>query len=288
MTVNYDETDPTAAAQQIQTWLNSFTPVTGVERRDACDRQRHRSPHVRRRLRCGHRGPGPVDAAAVPQSVARESRNRPDGLSCRRCAVTNLDRPFTINNIPVSPTNPDLTAEAIASYFQPPSVRAPRRSRRSLFRLPTRLRACQHDGPLYRAGRDQRPDQLDPLDLRHGPARDRREWRVEFDPVRHHLQRLCQRRPGDTGESSPGRPSMPRWSSPIASAPAAPSLSSAPLNAEGCALQPGGFRASGQDSQAERKRVRGQSAAADQHLHAEHSGPQQHSRPWPWTARAIS
>ena len=30
LTVNYDESDPSAAAQQIQTWLHGFTPVYGV------------------------------------------------------------------------------------------------------------------------------------------------------------------------------------------------------------------------------------------------------------------
>ena len=32
--------------------------------------------------------------------------------------LTNLDRPFTVNNIPVSQTDPNLTAEAIEGYFE--------------------------------------------------------------------------------------------------------------------------------------------------------------------------
>jgi len=62
----------------------------------------------------------------VPVPLAVSFSNSVAGLSLSgflpTVAVTTLDRPFTINNIPVSPTYPDLTAEAIASYFQPPTV----------------------------------------------------------------------------------------------------------------------------------------------------------------------
>ena len=116
LSVNYDETDPTAAATQIQTWLNSFTPVSGVSDGShatvtAID------PHT-----------FVVDFGTATEGLDQSTllqylpvNNTLSGY-LPAVSVSNLDRPFTINNIPVSATNPDLTAEAIASYFQPPSV----------------------------------------------------------------------------------------------------------------------------------------------------------------------
>ena len=85
LTVDYDETatfangvevtGPQIASQEIQQWLDAFTPqanelssrLRGQPRRARDCSQRHRNPHtVCRRLRPGDRRPGPIGAAYQP------------------------------------------------------------------------------------------------------------------------------------------------------------------------------------------------------------------------------
>ncbi len=134
LTVNYSELDPTAAAQQVQTWLNNFLPVTGTS--DATHATVNAiDPHTFV-VDFGTATQG-LDQSSLlqylsPQSTAPIADSTQTGGTLANTnftggflpavQVTNLDRPFTIENIPVSTTNPDLTAEAIASYFSPPTT----------------------------------------------------------------------------------------------------------------------------------------------------------------------
>ena len=175
LNVIYDETDPTLAATQIQTWLHSFAPIAGVS--DATHATVNAiDPHTFV-IDFGAATQG-LDQSALLQYVSPTVSTSilssavprsPCRASCRRCNVTTLDRPFTINNIPVSQTDPKQTAQAIEKYFQQQVSSfttgvAP-------FSFPTPQRIGDLEAPVCRAGRDQ---------CHHEPRSDPRQ-RVQSD-----------------------------------------------------------------------------------------------------------
>ena len=127
----YSETDPSATATAIQTWLNGFTPDKGVS--DATHATVNAIDPDTFVVDFGTATEGlnqssllqyvgPSNTSMLASTVTNEPVFNFTAGYLPSIAVTTLDHPFTINNIPVSPTNPDLTAEAIASYFEPPSA----------------------------------------------------------------------------------------------------------------------------------------------------------------------
>ncbi len=127
---NYNEIDPSATAAAIQTWLNGFTPVAGVS--DGTQATVNAIDADDFVVDFGTATQG-LNQSALLQYVSPSNDSMlaagapatvfafPGGY-LPTVAVTTLDRPFTINNIPASPTNPSLTALAISSYFQPPAA----------------------------------------------------------------------------------------------------------------------------------------------------------------------
>ncbi len=129
MNIVYNETDPALAAAQIQKWLRSMPVDPGISDAtyvtvNAID------PHT-----------FVVDFGADTQGLDQSSLlkfvNTPPTATLTPTTtlyspaavftlsgflpavqVTTLDRPFTVNNIPVSQTDPNQTAQAIETYFQ--------------------------------------------------------------------------------------------------------------------------------------------------------------------------
>ncbi|MGA2253720.1 MAG: hypothetical protein ABSG53_03585, partial [Thermoguttaceae bacterium] len=123
--VSFDETTPTFAAQQIQTWLQGFAPVAG---NPATGFAGSDATHVSVNAIDPHTFV--IDFGAATYGLDQSSLLQYVSPSTSPLAtfsltgflpavqVTNLDRPFTVNNIPVSQTDPNLTAEGIENYFE--------------------------------------------------------------------------------------------------------------------------------------------------------------------------
>ena len=121
--IPYDQTNPSATATAIQTWLNGFSlyknPATGPAVSDGSSATVNAIDADTFVVDFGTATEGLNQSSLlqyVAGSAAWSSGFQPS------VAITNLDRPFTVNNIPASPSSPALTAEAISGDFQPPSV----------------------------------------------------------------------------------------------------------------------------------------------------------------------
>jgi len=139
--VSYDETTPSLAAAEIQTWLRGFAPVAanpaaGFAGSDATHATVNAiDPHT-----------FVVDFGAATNGLDQSTllqylspTTSPLGTFSLTgflpaVQVTNLDHPFTVNNVPVSQTDPNLTAEGIQNYFE--SAAAPYVSGQAPFDFP--------------------------------------------------------------------------------------------------------------------------------------------------------
>ena len=152
-------------------------------------------------------------------------------------AVTTLDRPFTVNNIPVSATNPNLTAEAISSYFQPPSVPGAEAVAPFAFPPPTTAASltstlAPYSEPVF----SNAPINSTPTTFVSAQPVAGANGGLECDPVRRHVQRYVNGGP----ETRVNHRVTPRWSSPVPPTQAARSSGAAPVNAEGVPYNPTG------------------------------------------------
>ena len=123
LNVAYDETDPTVAAGEIQSWLRNFAAVpantaTGFAGSNATAATINAIGPGTFVVNFGVNG---LDQSSLLQYLSPASNalatNTLSGF-LPAVSVTTLDKPFVMNNIPVSQTDPNQTAQAIAYAFE--------------------------------------------------------------------------------------------------------------------------------------------------------------------------